>query len=219
MSARLIPYRPIDVHSAREWDAEHLAGDWDYLDRISELARYSLISGYIRFLAPVGTILDIGCGQGTLVEHLSGINFTSYVGVDISGAAILRARERTAAHDRVSFVVGDTLPSGPDRFHFIVCNESLYYLERPDIRLRELSGILEPDGYFLTSIWHHRGHLALRRLIGKSFDLVAAVEVASLPPVEKTLTQVACWRQRGAGSARRAPAISAQFLRRRLGFY
>ena len=65
------------------------------LKEIGELAHYSAIVGYCYYLNKSGTILDIGCGEGILQERLRSLNYSRYVGVDISAKAIRRASPGT----------------------------------------------------------------------------------------------------------------------------
>src|SRR3954454_119623 len=77
--------------SAATWDAEYAAGRWAYLGELPELARFSVLAGYLRHFKPGGAILDVGCGEGALAKRLSAGDFRRYVGVDLSAAAIEKA--------------------------------------------------------------------------------------------------------------------------------
>src|ERR671915_311901 len=54
-----------------QWDSEYAAGDWDYLSDLEQAARFSVIAGHIQVLKPGASILDVGCGKGTLRERLN----------------------------------------------------------------------------------------------------------------------------------------------------
>ena len=76
------------LQSAQTWEAQYAAGRWDYLGELSELARFSVLAGYICHLKPGGAVLDTGCGQGVLLRRLPVSSYSRYVGIDISGSAI-----------------------------------------------------------------------------------------------------------------------------------
>ena len=67
--ARLRPYQPM-IRSREHLDGQYKNGTWDYLWSIGELARFSVVAGYCRFLRPGGAILEIGCGEGVLQDRL-----------------------------------------------------------------------------------------------------------------------------------------------------
>lgn len=107
------------------WDAQYDRGQWDYMRGHEELARYSILVGYVQHFAPGGAVLDVGCGEGILQERLRPYGYAKYVGLDLSVAAI-----KQAAHyedEKTVFLVQDAsayLPS--EAFDAIIFNESLY---------------------------------------------------------------------------------------------
>src|SRR5438876_6993820 len=73
---------------AEEWDSQYEKGHWEYMKCLEEVGRYSLIAGYIHYLKPGGSILDVGCGEGILQQRLNLDGISKYVGIDISKVAI-----------------------------------------------------------------------------------------------------------------------------------
>src|ERR1700739_5169135 len=69
------------LQSAQTWEAQYAAGRWDYLAELSELARFSVLAGYICHLKPGGTVLDTGCGQGVLLRRLPVSSYSRYRGL------------------------------------------------------------------------------------------------------------------------------------------
>jgi len=72
----LLPYKPLK-RGKKEWDTQFGNDYWDYLGDIRQLGRYSIIDGYFEFFYyGKGSILDLGCGQGVLLERLNHTNFS-----------------------------------------------------------------------------------------------------------------------------------------------
>jgi hypothetical protein len=44
------------------WDAQYRRGKWHYLGGHEELARYSVLVGYVQYFAAGGAVLDVSCG-------------------------------------------------------------------------------------------------------------------------------------------------------------
>src|SRR5260370_3034559 len=80
------------LQSAETWEAQYAAGRWDFLAQLSELARFSVLAGYICHLKPGGAVLDTGCGQGVLVRRLPSPCYFQDVGFDASRTATSRAQ-------------------------------------------------------------------------------------------------------------------------------
>lgn len=139
-------------YSARRWDDEYRTEKWRYMHGLTELARYSVVVGYVQHLAARGEVLDLGCGEGILQQRLGQASYARYVGVDISGAAIEAASLR--ANPQTSFVCADVAryhPSGS--FDVIVLNEVLYYISDPLGLLRHYEQFLKPNGMFVISMF------------------------------------------------------------------
>ncbi|MEF8979585.1 MAG: class I SAM-dependent methyltransferase [Haloarculaceae archaeon] len=99
-------------------------------------------AAYVRdHVDPTDTILDVGCGIGSLEER-----FTSYdiVGLDRSAAMVRTARERVA----VPFIQGDarSLPIPTGGIDAVVFVATLEFIPDIDAALAEVTRVLEPDG-------------------------------------------------------------------------
>src|ERR687895_1942181 len=103
-SVRGLWLRLNQVRRRRRWNRQYAAGDWAWLARPGELARYSILAGYALELKPGGKVLDVGCGEGLLRDRLHPRAFSEYVGIDFE-EAIRRAAPRI--DDRTRFVVAD----------------------------------------------------------------------------------------------------------------
>lgn len=168
----LWPYRHLDW-SLQRWDDAYRGGGTDAYGQVDELARYSLLSGYLRGIGDAQRVLDIGCGVGLLRSRISAEDFSEYVGVDHAGAAIEGAIGR--GFERSRFVLGDPRQLDIGRFDVVICNEVLYFV--PDWKpfLEWIEKTLVERGHLLVSIFDHAGDFVLWRQLEQQFELVDRV--------------------------------------------
>lgn len=196
----VLRYQP-ERWTTEQWNEAYTARALDYYAELNELARYSVIGGYVRWFTGVAApnrpgILDVGCGTGLLREHLEGVEFSQYVGVDLSDAAIRAATAR--AHPRSRFLVGDVSNVDLGRFDIAVLNEVLYYAPKPLQFLARMRSILHPRGALIVSMWRHPGDRSLWRRVDESFTLLDRVEVRNRSnPVNRRGWLVACYAASG----------------------
>src|SRR5258708_95797 len=56
-----------DAPAAKDvWEEQYRGGKWELMRGLDELARYSLIAGYLPHLHPRGPALDLGSGEGAV---------------------------------------------------------------------------------------------------------------------------------------------------------
>jgi len=135
--SRLLPSKNAPVP---DWDDEYASGGWDWLSNIGQAPHNYVIAGYCRHLMPQATILEVGCGQGTLHAILHQIGYRLYVGIDVSEFAIRRAASRTDDRTRFFVAQGECFETD-ERFDIIVLNEVLYYFRRPMAVIAHLSAL------------------------------------------------------------------------------
>ena len=146
----LILYKPLKRNKLL-WNIQFEEGNWDYLNSIQELSRYSLIIGYYNFFIENGSVLDLGCGQGILHQRFKN-NYIKYVGIDISEKAISLAKQN--GNEKSEFICEDFAGYIPNqKFDFIVFNESLYYFEKPLELINKYVSYLNPNGKIVISMW------------------------------------------------------------------
>jgi trans-aconitate methyltransferase len=122
-----------------------------------------VLAGYLRHFAPGGSILDLGCGQGFLLQRLQPSDYAGYVGVDFSSAAIEKATELRLP--KATFVTADVDAYAPtDTFDAIVFTEVLCYLPNPLRTVERYARRLNRQGILLVSMnTNFRGGLAIIR--------------------------------------------------------
>lgn len=165
------------VRRRRRWNRQYAAGEWAWLARPGELARYSVLAGYALELKPGGALLDVGCGEGLLRERLHPAAFTQYVGIDFE-EPIRRAAPRIDEHTR--FVAADMNFFVPDvAFDVIVFNESLYLFRNVAEGLKRYETFLAPNGLFLVSMHGGPKTEAIWTLLRERYPVIDEVTIAN----------------------------------------
>jgi len=134
--------------------------------------------------SPPASVLDIGCGTGSLSLVLAGLNY-EVTGTDLSEAMIARAKAKTtAAGYSISFKVMDAF--NPDfsrqQFDVIVCRHLLWALPQPTLALQRWSKILVPGGRLLLieGYWHTGTGLQSHQIVETLPSTFASVKVKNL---------------------------------------
>jgi SAM-dependent methyltransferase len=177
----LTSYGPTSIKK-KIWDKDFSSGKWDFIDNTSGDCVYSHLEKY----AQGGDILDLGCGPGNTANELSSDAYRSYVGVDISEAALAKAVKRTAKNGRSeknSFVCSDFLGYAPTKeFDVILFRESMYHIPYGQVFeiLEKYSKSLKKNGVFVVRLFagdHRPGKIKYRvqrklDLVKREFDIV-----------------------------------------------
>ncbi|WP_019987785.1 class I SAM-dependent methyltransferase [Rudanella lutea] len=155
------------------WNYQYGKGLWDGLKALDELARFSVIVGYVKFLKPgQPDILEIGCGEGLLQQRLQSQNYGRYVGTDISDLAIQKAAD-DAGDTKCTYLVADMDTYKPEgQFDLIIFNEVIYYSKHPLKTLQRLATYLKPDGLLIVTINDHKHSAKLWADIKDGFPLL-----------------------------------------------
>jgi len=109
----------------------------------------------------IGSLLDIGCGDGILLDILMA-RFPAqpyhYQGIDLSPEMIRIARESHRSTDRFHICDAENLPFENNSQDLIISNSVLHWLNvsehglTPEVAIREASRVLRKDGKFAVSI-------------------------------------------------------------------
>jgi 2-polyprenyl-3-methyl-5-hydroxy-6-metoxy-1,4-benzoquinol methylase len=98
-----------------------------------------------------GLVLDIGCGDGLLLQCLAPFA-GQVIGIDPDTKAIACAQTRLAATSNVSLVNGDFLampvPSQEERYSTVICVATLHHMELRSALLK-MRQVLAPGGRLL----------------------------------------------------------------------
>lgn len=100
-------------------------------------------------LRPGMSILDVGCGPGTLTLDLARrVAPGRVIGVDISGSVLAEARRNVAEAGNVEIIHGDVLDLdfGDGAFDLVHAHQLLQHLADPVSALAEMARVSKPDG-------------------------------------------------------------------------
>ncbi len=134
------------------WDHEFSGEKWNFIDNTEGDCVYPHLEKYARG----GNILDLGCGPGNTANELASGAYKTYVGVDISEAALWKAVRRSkenSREDRNQFVQGDFLSYVPSsRVDVILFRESLYHVPPGRVKqvLEHYAQYLNEQGVFIV---------------------------------------------------------------------
>ena len=141
--------------SESKWDKEWKSGEWTYMETVAvERSRIAVIGGV--FIPMYGgansSVLDIGCGEGSISDFLAPNAKHKYVGVDLSKEAIIAAKK--ARGPPLRFVHAAAHRFKPlHTFDVVVFSDVLYYTEHEKV-LRQYEQYLNPNGILIISIFH-----------------------------------------------------------------
>jgi len=106
----------------------------------------------------IENLLDVGCGNGVFSSIVKKKTGCKLVGVDSNQYALDLARRSEIGFDEVRLLNdfnNDSLPFSEEAFSFIVCKDVFEHLINPEFLLKEISRVLQKDGYLLLHIPNH----------------------------------------------------------------
>lgn len=185
----------------------------EYLERVDKLAaRRAGEAELIEALpASAGRMLDLGCGDGRLIEVVRGARpGVEAIGLDNSAPMLALAHDRFGGDDSVTVLEHDLACEIPalGTFDVIVSGFAIHHLthDRKRSLFREISGRLRPGGVFAnlevvacaTPELHEEFNRRIGRPGGDPEDVLAGVDEQLTWMREAGLQQVDCnWRWRG----------------------
>lgn len=164
------------------WDKEFSGEKWDFIDDTAGDILYPYLEKY----AQKGSILDLGCGPGNTANEMAETSYETYIGVDISQAALDKAVKRTKENNRAdknTFACADFLAYIPaHQFDVILFRESMYHIPYGQVQaiLEKYSKFLKKNGVFMVRMHAtdiKTGEIKKRvtskiDLIKKGFDII-----------------------------------------------
>ncbi|EAR25504.1 hypothetical protein A20C1_04536 [marine actinobacterium PHSC20C1] len=118
-------------------------------------------------LQPGLSLLDIGCGPGTITaEFAERLAPAAVIGLDAAPAAIEKASAFTA--DNLSFIVGDAyaLPFDDNSFDLVHAHQTLQHLGDPVAALVEMKRVAKPGGFIAVRDVDYAGIITYPELPG-----------------------------------------------------
>jgi SAM-dependent methyltransferase len=142
------------------WDANPCGGGW---------TNYTNFMAWIQDTEPYAfeivdrnqwmdkRVLDVGCGQGTLLNYLPRLGATVF-GLDLSPVSLYRAAagaEELGHSDRVYLTAGNAegLPFSDDCFDAVLSFGVLHHTENTTEGVREIWRVLKPGGLALVMLY------------------------------------------------------------------
>ncbi len=154
---------------------------------------YSIIVDYIQ---PNSTVLDLGCGNGTLLQRLLKEKNAVGTGLEISesGVNICRQRGLDVRYGRID----ERLPFKDNEFDYAVCNVTIQMVMYPETLLREMKRV---SRYQIISFpnfafWKNRmelllkGRMPRRMLFGYSWYSTGHIHQLSINDFQQLLHEV-----------------------------
>ncbi len=173
--------------AAAAWEDQYAQGAWDFLRDSDELARYGIIGTYLHHRGFGQCVLDVGCGEGLLTAVMAPRGGRRFVGIDVSAAAIERARRRfdppeSSGFGELCFEAADaeTWPGGEleATFDAVVFNESAYYFQHPLETVARYAVGLRPGGVLIVSMFETLRSVAIGRQLARTYAVVDQFDLA-----------------------------------------
>ena len=102
------------------------------------------------------TVLDFGCGKGHVLGEIRRLNpHATLLGLDVSEAAVLRARERFPEARYNVIMEGGRFPLADASVDFIFTSEVVEHVYDTENAFRELARVLRPGGKLLLTTPYH----------------------------------------------------------------
>lgn len=105
------------------------------------------------------TVLELGCGNGSLLVHVAGWRPTKLVGVDLGeSVASARANLDRAGADWAEVMRADLTTFRSERFDIVYCIGVLHHLRDPEAGFRSVLANVRPGGRFHCWVYAREGN-------------------------------------------------------------
>ena len=104
-------------------------------------------------LCPQSNVLEIGVGTGRLAQKVLATGCRYFTGIDISAAAIAKAKENLARWNNVSLIHADFIKYDFCKiFDIVYCSLTLFHFKDKTAFIRKVASLLALGGIFVASI-------------------------------------------------------------------
>ena len=112
------------------------------------------------------SVLELGCGNGSLLVHMTRWNPSRLVGVDL-GASVLSARDnmRLAGFADAEILQADLQDFRSTGFDFVYCIGVLHHLKDPKAGFTSVIDNVKPGGSFHCWVYGNEGNALVRTLV------------------------------------------------------
>jgi SAM-dependent methyltransferase len=153
-----------------------VAADADSYDQLMGRWSRKLAPRFLDFVGSVsGSVLDVGCGTGSLTAALLERSSVQNVrGFDLSPAYVAAAQRRHAS-ERATFEVGDAcaIPLPASAIDHALSLLVLQFIPQPDRAIAEMRRVTRPGGTVAAATWDQRGGVVWSRMF---WDTAAALD-------------------------------------------
>ena len=105
-------------------------------------------------LQPTDRVLDVGCGTGALLHHLTATHPGAQLsGVDPVPEMLAIARRRLSPSIELREGWAEHLPFGEEQFDVVVSCNMFHYIHKPIAALHEMRRVLRPGGQLVITDW------------------------------------------------------------------
>ena len=139
----------------QRWNRQYKKGRWENLKSDKESGRYKTIVEYSeRYGNKNPNILDLGSGEGVLLDYFNSDLISSFDGMDFSSVSIKKANKANRA--KGTFTCEDLHDFKPKtNYDIIVLNEAFYYIHETKKQevIDTLKAHLKTNGIIIVSIY------------------------------------------------------------------
>lgn len=168
------------MNSPDQATAQAFASSWNNLPPGSVYTH----AQFVDWMAPLGKtdvndhhVLELGCGNGSLLVHCAGWRPQRLVGVDL-GASVETARRNNAGFPYVDIVQADLVAFNQGGFDLVYCIGVLHHLKDPVQGFTSVVRNTRPGGRFHCWVYAREGN---------------AVVIALVEPIRKIASKLPWW--------------------------
>lgn len=144
LAYHLVANRFRDSNSGEHWDVT-LERTWNAPNREWPVK----VAAIAEHLEPAMSIVDVGCGNGSILRALRALGYSDLHGLELSEYAVARLNAEGINVARGSLL---DIPFPSDRFHVAIASEVLEHVIRRRRFLAELTRIVRPGGIVMIFV-------------------------------------------------------------------